>query len=51
MTDTIRYCPFCKTLKPMVKAGKAWRPDKDKQRWLCVNKRCRKTTVNPLKEK
>ena len=46
-----RFCPFCKTMRPMVKAGFNLTRSGDKQRWLCVNKRCRRITVNPLKEK
>jgi len=44
-----QYCPFCKSIKPMVKAGKVWRASgRRKQRWVCVNKFCRRMTVNPL---
>lgn len=41
-----RYCPFCTSMKPMRKAGKAYRIEKDKQRWECRN--CRRMTVKPL---
>jgi len=45
------YCPNCKSMKPMVKAGIIKLAHSEKQRWQCVNKFCRRTTINPLRSK
>ena len=47
----IGYCPFCKSLKLMRKAGMVVRVSGLKQRWECTNRLCRRMTVNPLLEK
>ena len=47
----VGYCPFCKSIKPMRKAGMVNRVGGLKQRWECTNKLCRRMTVNPLLEK
>ena len=45
-----KYCPKCKSKKPMMRAGFALRKNGDKQLWKCRNKRCSYITVNPLSE-
>ena len=44
------YCPFCRSEKPMMKAGirRDWRGGR-KQQYECGS--CRRKTVNPLKSK
>lgn len=46
------YCPFCKSKKKMVKDGKAFDGKGVKrQRYLCKNKNCKRTTIHPLRRK
>lgn len=46
------FCPYCKTKKEMNKAGFAYGGDgKLHQRYECVSKPCRRTTIHPLKSK
>ena len=52
MTDkSDKYCPKCRSKKPMMKAGFAMRRNGDKQLWKCRNKQCSYITVNPLKDR
>ena len=48
-----RYCPYCKSPKPMQKAGWQMRVGgkPSQQRWKCNNRGCYRITVNPLKNK
>jgi len=50
LTTTKLYCPYCRSPKPLWKAGfrRTWRGDKIQQ-WVCRG--CRRHTVNPRKSK
>lgn len=42
----LKYCPFCKTTKPVVKAGTAYgAKGKPKQRYYC--NKCHRYTIKP----